>query len=143
MKKKNNVNVEETCKLIDKVIKSLKKHKVNILTNYKLDDKFYLITDFMIVTYTEKNSLMDISFHISTRPDVAAFFTLVLTDFDGVKDINVMEVFMNDENGKILTGNDCIEKNQKNMKNNIIGDFIGEQTQIHYLQNSSYVGKMC
>jgi len=134
--------VEDTCDLIDKVKEVLKEHKVTTLNSYKLKDKFYLITDFMIITYLEKDQLIDIAFHIATRPDISSFFTLILTDFNEIKDINIMEVFIKDEHGNVLTGSKCIEEHQKNVKDEIIKDFIENQIQMHYLQTSR-VGEMC
>ena len=138
---KNNFT-KDTCELMDKIKDVLKEHKVTTLTNYRLEDKYYLITDFMIITYSEKEKVMDIAFLVSTMPDVAAFFTLILTDFDEIKDINIMELYMRGENGKILTGNECIEQYQKNIKKSIIDDFIEEQVQLHYLRTNN-VGSVC
>lgn len=138
----NNNFIEDTCELIDKIKDVLDEHKVTTLTSYKLKDIFYLITDFMIITYSENNHMIDISFHIATRPDISAFFILLLKDFDEIKYINVMESYMKDEKGQILTGDECIEKHQKNVKDIIIDNFVKEQLQLHYLQTCR-MGGVC
>jgi hypothetical protein len=142
MNDENNNLIEDTCDLIEKIKKVLDKNKITALTNYKLEDKFYLITEFMIITYSEDTQSIDIAFHVATRPDVSSFYTLALTDFDEIKDINIMEVYIKDENGKILTGNKCIERHQKNVKDDIIGNFVGEQATTHYL-HTYHCGSMC
>ncbi len=134
--------IEDTCGLFDEIKEILEEHKVTTLTNYKLEDKFYLITDFMIITYSENDHVMDIAFNVATRSDISAFFTLLLTDFDEIKDINIMEVYMKDEDGKVLTGDDCIETHQKNVNDSIIDKFVGEQLQLQYLK-TNHVGEMC
>ncbi|MBU0777910.1 hypothetical protein KKF82_06610 [Patescibacteria group bacterium] len=132
---------KDTCSLIEKIKDVLDEHKVKTLTNYKLDDKYYLITDFMLITYNKYDSSIDIAFHVATRPDISSFFTLVLTNFDEVKDINIMEVYMKDKEGQILTGDECIKQHQKNVRSNIIDDFVGDQVQTHYLQTTQIGGE--
>lgn len=96
----------------------------------------------MIITYSEKDHVIDIAFHIDTRPDISAFFIILLTKFNEIKNINIMEVYMKNEDGQVLTGDKCIERHQINVKSDIIDVFIGDQVQVHYLQ-TSHVGKIC
>lgn len=138
----NNDFDKDTCVLIEKIKNILYERNVNTLTNYKLKDRFYLITDFMIITYSEEDNVLDIAFHISTRPDISAFFVLELKNLDEIKYINVMEVYMKNENGDILTGDKCIDNHKKNIRNNIIDEFLGEEIQLHYLK-TNHVGSMC
>jgi len=132
----------DTCKLIEKIKDVLKSHRTNTITNYKLEDKFYLLTDFMIITYTEEDHMIDVAFHISTRADLAALFMLELTKLDEIDDINVMELYMKDEDENLLTGNECIEKYNQILRTDIIDSFVDEQVKTHYLQ-TTHVGTMC
>jgi len=138
----NSNFIEDTCELIDKIKEVLKEHKITTFTNYKSGDKFYLVTDFMIIIYSEKDQVVDIAFHIATRSDIASFFTLILTDFDEIKDINIMEVYTRNDKGIVLTGEECIKKHQEDIKNGIIDTFIEEQIQLHCLK-TSHVGGVC
>lgn len=119
--------------LFKKIIFTLSKYNIKVLDHYYSDTKYFILTDFMIISYNIETMIMNISFNISTRPDIAAFFTLVLTDFNEVKDINISEIYMIND-GKMLTGDECTEKNQTNIKRTIIDDFLVEQIKLDYLK---------
>ena len=125
----NNI-INETCEIIDEIKNELNEHDVHIIADYKSGNNYYIMTEFMIITYSDEENIID----------VASFFALILSDF-GVE-VNIMEVYIRDEDGKVWSGNQCVEKHQEKMKNIVLNEFMEDQFQIHYLQHSQ-LGRMC
>ena len=128
--------------VIQKIKEHLSKNNINILTDYTVDNKDYIITEFMIINYSPTDKIIDLSFNVATRADIAAHFTLILNDLEDVNGLNIMEVYMIDEEGKYISGNDCIKKHQENTRKFIIDDFVKEEVQLHYLRTHQ-VGNEC
>jgi len=120
----------------------LSKNNINILTDYTVDDKDYIITEFMIINYSNNDKIIDLSFNVATRADIAAHCTLILNDLENVNGLNIMEVYMIDEEGKYISGSDCIKKHQENTRKLIIDDFVRSEIQNHYLRTHQ-VGSEC
>ena len=129
-------------KLIEKIKSEILKHKIKPINDYEVDDYHYIMYEFMIITYSETNNTIDLAFNVSTRPDLSAFFTMLLTKIHNFSNINIMEVYSEDEEGKISTGETCIKDHQEKLKTKIVNEFVTEQLQTHYLKTSQ-VGEMC
>lgn len=134
-------NTEETCGLIEKIKEILNSHGIEIYSNYKLDDKYYILAEFATIVY-EGNGIVSLSFHVSARADIAAKFILELYEFDDVEMIDVLDLYIEDENGNIITGEKCIEKYKQDISEVIISGFASDQINTHHLHNS-YAGKIC
>jgi hypothetical protein len=128
--------------ITNKIRENLLKENIKILTDYSSDNKDYLFTDFMIMTYSDIDKSLDLSFNIATRSDVAAYFTLMLSRIVGIDCIHIMEIYSIDENGKFINGLECIQKHQENLKKLIIDDFVKEEVQLHYLKTHQ-LGSEC
>lgn len=128
--------------VIQKIKEYLSNNNIKVLTDYTVDNRDYLITDFMIVNYSNKDKIIDLSFNVSTRADIAAHFTLMLNELEDVNGISIMEIYMIDENGKYISGSECIKKHQENMRKLVIDDFVSEEVQLHYLKTHQ-LGEMC
>jgi len=126
---------------IQQIRETLLKENIKILTDYSVDDKDYIVTDFMVVTYSKVDKILDLSFNIATRVDIATYLTLTLNDIEDVDAINIMEVYLIDENGKFITGSECIKKHQENLRKLIIDDFVNEEVQLHYLKTHQLGGE--
>lgn len=128
--------------VIQKIKEYLSNNNIKVLTDYTVDNRDYLITDFMIVNYSNEDKIIDLSFNVATRADIAAHFTLMLNELEDVNGISIMEIYMIDENGKYISGSECIKKHQENMRKLIIDDFVSEEVQLHYLKTHQ-LGEMC
>jgi len=120
--------------VIEKIKKNFLKHETKSINDYIINNNHYLIYEFMIITYSEKDNIVDIAFNVSTRSDISAFFALLLSKIHNFDDVRIMEVFSSDKNGKILSGNDCIKNHQERLKDKIVNDFLTDQFQTHYLR---------
>ena len=128
--------------VIKKIKKSFIKHHMRSTCEYTKGEYYYLIYEFVVIAYSEKTNTVDVSFNISTRPDVSAFFSLLLNEIYNFDDINITEIYLPENDGKILIGEECIIKHQKKLKEKIINEFLEEQIQTHYLRNN-YFGEVC
>jgi len=132
----------ETCELIEKIKEILDSHGIEIYSNYKLDDKYYILADEFVTIVYEGNGIVSLSFHVATRADTAAKFILELHKFSDVEVIDVLDLYIEDENGNIITGEKCIEKYKRYISEEIISSFTSDQINTHLLYNS-YAGKIC
>lgn len=143
MKKKvNNDIVKDKCELLEKVKDILEENNVQVYTIYKIKDLFYLISEFIIITYSEKEKLVDLAFHVDTRADVAAYFTLLINNIEEIEELNIMEIFMKSQEGDILTGDECLVRHNIDMNKKIIDNYVEDQLETEYLKDN-YVGKIC
>jgi len=128
--------------VIEKIKNKFLESKVKPVDDYIVKDYHYLIYDFMIITYSEKTNVVNLSFDVSTRPDLAAFFALELQKVYSFDDVKTMEVYLRDDDGVILSGKTCIKKHQDTLKDKIVNEFVKDQFQTHYLK-TTYMGEMC
>ncbi len=128
--------------VIQKIKEYLSNNNIKVLTDYTVNNRDYLITDFMIVNYSNEDKIIDLSFNVATRADIAAHFTLMLNELEDVNGISIMEIYMIDENGKYISGSECIKKHQENMRKLVIDDFVSEEVQLHYLKTHQ-LGSEC
>lgn len=127
--------------IVNNIIQMLEKYDLKVLDKYKIEDKYYLILEFILIVYSEEENNIDLSFHISIKPDLSAIISLLLSNLGEIKIINVMESYI-DKDGKILLGDEAEVEYSERLKNNIINGYLNEQFQLHYLKNNQ-IGEMC
>lgn len=72
---------------------------------------------------------VEISFHVSTRPDLAAITTLMINEIDYVNTIAISDIFMFSEQKQLfLVGDIAVDKWEENKATNIISKYIREKT---------------
>lgn len=128
--------------VVEKIKDKFLEGGVRCLSDYVSDKLRYLVYEFMIISYNHKKNTVDISFDVSTRADLSASFTLVLSKTHKFKNINVLEVYSSESDGKILIGENCVRKHQEKLKDKIISDFLVDQYHTHFLKNNQ-IGEMC
>lgn len=123
---------------IDSVRNKLDEYGIEIYNDYSLSkDEYVFMVEKMAVFVNTKEHVIGISFQAETRPETASRFTLILKETEGIKDIDVMESFVVDENNKFVSGEKAFELMTKKLVDQVTGSIIKEQAYIDILMTSN------
>ena len=127
---------EKLKNLIDRVISTLNEFGIDVYEHHPIEDEsdeYVLLAENMIIVYDPPVREIKISFLVSTLPQDAARLTLILRTVKGVKKVTIMEPFIFNEEGKVLSGDSAIELFEKTKKSEIIKNFVKEQEHMYIL----------
>lgn len=112
---------------IDKVKQKLEEYGIEIYSDYALsDDEYVFMAKKMAVFVNEKENGIGISFHAETRPETAGNYTLILKEIVGIKQIEIMESFVVDNNNKFISGQKAFDTLQKKMIKQVTNELAKE-----------------
>jgi len=121
-------------RLMKRIVKKIKSWNVDIHEQYDRDDVEILCTNMMILSCFAEQGLVKLLFHVAAKPDESAQVVLGLKEVKGVEQIAITDLFIYvDDLTNIITGDDAIEAFEHSIKSNIIGEFVSEQEQLHFL----------
>jgi len=119
-------------KKIKKIVKStLQKNLITIDKMYDEDNTTYVISNAIILIIDHDKQVINLCFHITMKPDVASLVSLMLTKINYTMVIN--SSFIQDENGRVIDGEEAEDFFRQNITNSIVKDFINSQNQLHVL----------
>ncbi len=121
--------------VLKNVTKLLKKNKLPIVKKSIVHKEEHLIFTEPVVVLLDKNQKINLAFHAATSPEFSARLTLEFKELDGIKDVNIGEVFIFNRENQMITGNDAIEEYDKQNYNGAIKSFMREQLSEHMLHN--------
>lgn len=120
--------------LTDNIIKMLNKWELKIIDRYDKDGYDTVCTDIMILSCNNKEKIVKLFFHVAAKSNIVAQIVLSIKEIEGVKDLYVDDLFVYvDDKNSILTGDKAVEVFEKNLKHNIIEEFVEAQKQLHFL----------
>jgi len=117
------------------ILQELTKLDVKILTHYRDQEKYHVLCDNIILTYKELTGELNLSFHVSLMPDESAFVACSLQELDCISEITIGDVFITDEQGNIISGDECIKKFEQQVKYSNYSEFMEEENQNFILHN--------
>lgn len=120
-------------KIVNTIIYTLNKNKIEIFSKNFDSDKWFIIGKNVLICVSSSKRIT-IDFHVSCSPLLSAEIVNLLRDLD-IK-IIIGNIFMYDGSGNIFEGEEAKEMSEKKNKDDIINDFIKEQMQKHYLMNN-------
>jgi len=112
------------------------------LNSFIRNDTIYLIYKNLLIYCYENSNVINISFHIYTTPTTASLFILNLLNVIDIKNIEIVEIHSWDENGNLLTGDECYEKEKIKTRKEIEKEITLSELQYKYL-TSAQIGKIC
>ena len=121
---------------INTIINKLKKSDIEIYDHKVLEGVHSLITHDMLLLYFPDEKVLEVSFHVITKPDEAALYTLLLKEIRGIKKLYITDVFAYTSEGKYLEGEKAERELKSVIKDKIIQDFVRKQTELNCLINS-------
>ena len=118
-------------KIVMDVKQILENRGMNIIQNYEKDDNMIFLTDGAIIIISPKTKTINLSLHVSCRPDEAGILTL---EFHNLKyKLQISQPFIYGEKGELIQGDEAIDKLETNFKNDILSKFIREQQELYML----------
>ena len=118
-------------KNLSDIMNKLLEYGINIYEYDKVKDKeMYLVwADNLALAYNNKENVLSVAFHVSTKPDDAATIILILKELKNLDEIEVAESFFKDEESqKIISGNAAYNIFIKNQFEKAIKDFVSKKT---------------
>ena len=113
-------------KMVKIVVDKLQEYGIRVFDSYKVknEDEYMIMAEKMIVALRPEEKKMKVAFHVSTPPDVAGNYTLILKELSFL--VEMMEVFTY-TGKKFLSGKDAISLEARAKKEEIITTFVQEQ----------------
>lgn len=113
-------------KMVKTVVEKLEEYGIQVFDSYKVknEDEYMIMAEKMIVALRPEEKKLKVAFHVSTPPDVAGNYTLILKELSLL--VEMMEVFTY-TGKKFLSGEDAISLAEKSKKEEIITAFVQEQ----------------
>jgi len=97
-------------KLKKKIIDKLIEYDIKIFSKYETEEDggFCIMCEKILIFLDPKSDDVSISFRIDTNPDESALFVLIIQEcVEDIKNISIMESYVFDKNGVIITGEDA------------------------------------
>ena len=123
-------------KIPEKIINKLKEYDIDVYDSFKTKDDDIIIANKM--TISSKNKEVFISFHINCKPSYSARMVLILNEIKEIKEFFIGDDFTFDQNGKFLDGEEAESYNEIYKKNDIIQDFMKQQSELYFLNTAKY-----
>ena len=121
----------------DLVIEKLKENEIEIINEKKLDNDEYLVTTKdSLIMINEKDTKINVSFHISSTIENSVILALILNEIKEIK-LFVGDTFTFDKDGNYVDGKEAEYLWEKNKAESIIDNFISVQAQKHFLANAT------
>lgn len=124
--------------IIDQIINKIEEYGIEVFDQFPTDEdtQFVIMAEDMILTYSFVDKDLGISFHVSTKPDDAARYTLILKEIKKIKKFLIMESFAFDDNSNFVDGDKAYEIVEGNRIKEVIDSFVKDQTQKYMLATS-------
>ena len=120
--------------IIALVIKKLKEYDIEIFGVE--EDTIHFSSG--ILNINKKNDIT-ITYHVSTKPDFAAVFVLIIREIKYIRNILISELFIVHKDDFIY-GDEAVEKWEAENANKIINDFMKHQELTHWLVTTQNCG---
>ena len=123
--------------LVEKVQNKLNEYDFKIFNNYAVDKEEYIfMVEDMLIFVHEKRNEVNISFQVTTRPDVVAQHILILNEIEDTE-INIMDSFIYDHQRTFISGDRAFNLVQNSIKKQGVQEFIKNQTMKVMLEKSN------
>ena len=120
--------------LEDKIVDKLKEYGIKVFNVNRDINLSYITADGMIIS-CGKNEIF-INYYIKSEPCYAARIIIMLYEIKGIKKILIGDDFIYDKEGKYLEGEEAYKLNESIQENEIIREFIEQQTQLYLLSQA-------
>lgn len=121
-------------KIIEKITKKLNDNDIDIYGSNNYEQRDYILAENMILSIGEQDLV--VSFHVKCDPGFSARTTLLLNQIKEIKEIQVGDVFVYDDDGKYHCGKDAIKLIEDHERKNIINTYMDEQMKRNFLTNA-------
>ncbi len=122
-------------RVFNNVKKLLQKKKLPIQRKSIVRDTEHLIFTGPVVVLIDKNDEVNLAFHVASNPEFSARLTLEMQKLEGVKKVNIGEVFIMKNETEMITGDDAIKELNRQTYDGIIKSFIKEQMENELLNH--------
>lgn len=123
--------------LIEKVQNKLNEFDFKIYNHYSVDKEEYIfMVENMLLFVHEKRNEINISFQVTTRPDIVAQHTLILKEIEDTE-INIMDSFIYDHQRIFISGDRAFNLVENSIKKQGVQEFIEHQTMKDMLEKSN------
>lgn len=123
--------------LIEKVQNKLNEFDFKIYNHYAVDEEEYIfMVEDMLLFVHEKRNEINISFQVTTRPDIVAQHILILKEIKDTE-INVMDSFIYDHQRTFVSGDRAFNLVENSIKQQGVQEFIKHQTMKEVLEKSN------
>ena len=125
---------------LEKIIDILEENFIKIRSKQVDGTDHIIMSDNVMFLYETKEDRFNVSFHISTRPDISAMFIKnVYEDLNNIVcNINVMETHYITKQNDILYGDVSLEKYLESLNDFIIEGFVKNHRNKAILENPNY-----
>ena len=123
--------------LVEKVQNKLNEYDFTIYNHYSADEEEYIfmVEDMLLFVHKKKNEV-NISFQVTTRPDIVAQHILILKEIENTE-INIMDSFIYDHQRTFVSGDKAFNLVENSIKNQGVKEFIEKQTMTEMLEKSN------
>jgi len=111
------------------------------ILHHRKDENVYILQNPMMIVCVEKN-IVKVSFHVAVRSDVAYHIIMKFKEIEGIKSLDVANVFYYDpKESKVYYGLEAEKKMLTDLKSAVLTEFVHEQAELMMLRNmkSPYV----
>jgi hypothetical protein len=122
-------------KLITGIKKILNKIKIDVHSERANKDGFFLFCDGVVINITD-DDLVKLSYHVATRPDYASNLGLALCEVPHLEKIEIGQLYVYDNNSKMLVGEEAIRYHFDHMRHSLIQSFMKDQYNKYILHTS-------
>lgn len=123
--------------LVEKVQNKLNEYDFKIYNQYAADKEEYIfMVEDMLVFVHEKRNEVNISFQVTTRPDIVAQHILILKEVENTE-INIMDSFIYDNNRIFISGDRAFNLVENSIKKQGVKEFIKHQNMMQMLEKSN------
>lgn len=123
--------------LVEKVQNKLNEYDFKIYNHYSADEEEYIfMVEDMLIFVHEKRNEVNISFQVTTRPDIVAQHILILKEIEDTE-INVMDSFIYDHKRTFVSGDRAFSLVENSIKNKGVKEFIEHQNMTEMLEKSN------
>jgi len=116
------------------IICKLKEYDIEIRHEFKSEDCEVIIIPSASISIDK--SEICINFCIDCKPSYAARLILILSKIKKIKEFNIGEDFIFNENNNILDGEKAEKYYEEYKKQRIIQEFMEQQSQVYFLHNA-------
>lgn len=123
--------------LIEKVQNKLNEFDFKIYNHHSVDEEEYIfMVENMLLFIHEKRNEINISFQVTTRPDIVAQHILILKEIENTE-INIMDSFIYDHKRTFISGERAFNLVENSIKKQGVQEFIDHQTMKEVLEKSN------
>jgi len=123
--------------LVEKIQNKLNEYDFKIYNHYSADKEEYIfMVEDMIIFIHEKRNEVNISFQVTTRPDVVAQHILILKEIEDTE-INVMDSFIYDHQRTFVSGDRAFNLVENSIKRQGVEEFIKHRDMTEMLEKSN------